>query len=124
MTALTMTESQFKQYVQGVRSRATFAKPVHLERSQLFQQVKQIAELLKTNFGAQRLILFGSLAHQAWFTPTSDIDLAVEGLPAERYWSAWAMIETIITDREVDFIDLESASPTLRQAIEIEGIEL
>jgi len=124
MTALTMTESQFKQYVNIIRSLATPPNPIYPERSRLFQQVKQVADLLKAHFGAQRLILFGSLAHQAWFTPTSDIDLAVEGLPSEHYWSAWAMIETIITDREVDFIDLESASPTLRHEIEMEGIEL
>jgi len=39
--------------------------------------------VLKSRFGARRVVLFGSLAHAAWFAPHSDVDLAVEGLVGE-----------------------------------------
>jgi predicted nucleotidyltransferase len=68
--------------------------------------------------------LFGSLAHAAWFDPDSDVDMAVEGLPPEDFWKAWAAVEDIIRERPVDLIDWDMASDSLRQAIEEFGIEL
>ena len=69
-------------------------------------------------------ILFGSLARESWFTADSDVDLAVEGLSPEDYWPAGRMIETIIVDRMVDLIEIESAGEALREVIEKDGVEL
>jgi predicted nucleotidyltransferase len=80
--------------------------------------------VLKTRFGARRVILFGSLAHAAWSTPDSDVDLAVEGLVGEDYWRAWRALEAIIEDRPVDLIETEMAGESLRRAIQRHGVEL
>jgi predicted nucleotidyltransferase len=69
-------------------------------------------------------VLFGSLAHEAWFAPDSDVDLAVEGLASDDYWRAWRLAEEIIGDRLVDLIEIETAGESLRRAIERYGIEL
>jgi len=69
-------------------------------------------------------VVFGSLAHAAWFIPDSDVDLAVEGLAPKDYWQAWRMVEEIISDRPVDLIEIEAAGESLRRAIERYGIEL
>jgi len=45
---------------------------VHRDRAMLIS--RRIAGLLKKKYGARRAVLFGSLAHKAWFTPRSDID--------------------------------------------------
>jgi predicted nucleotidyltransferase len=119
-----MTEAQFKQYLSAVREQTSQPEPIMSERTELLQQVKQVAKLLKSQFGAQRVILFGSLAHQAWFTPDSDIDLAVQGLPSSNYWQAWRTTEEIITNRKIDLVEIETVSPTLRRIIEQDGIEL
>jgi predicted nucleotidyltransferase len=119
-----MTESQFKQYLSAVREQTSQPEPIMSERTELLQQVKQVAKLLKSQFDVQRVILFGSLAHQAWFTPDSDIDLAVQGLPSSNYWQAWRAIEEIITNRKIDLVEIETVSPTLKRIIEQDGIEL
>ena len=52
------------------------------------------------------------------------VDLAVEGLPPEAYWSAWRLAEELITDRSVDLVTLEDAAPSLRSSAERHGIAL
>jgi hypothetical protein len=82
-TALELTEEQLKHYLKAARRRPTLPKLTPAERSArqtLLRQVVRAASLLKARFGARRVLLVGSLAHQAWFVPDSDVDLAVEGL--------------------------------------------
>jgi predicted nucleotidyltransferase len=91
--------------------------------------VRSAASLLKTAYGAKRVILFGSLAHEAWYSADSDIDLAVEGLPDDAYWRAVdeiiaIAVEEIIGDRPVDLIEVEAARESLRRAIEHGGVPL
>ena len=70
------------------------------------------------------MVLFGLLAHVAWFTSDSDIDLAVEGLSGQDYWEAWRLLEEMIGYRPVDLVDIETVGESRRQAIERSGIEL
>jgi predicted nucleotidyltransferase len=67
---------------------------------------------------------FGSLAHQGWFAPDSDVDLMAEGLAAGDYWQAWRLVEETVADHAVDLIELETASPVLLQSIRRHGVEL
>jgi predicted nucleotidyltransferase len=93
-------------------------------RQALLRRVRTAATLLKGEFGARRVLLFGSLAHRAWFTPDSDVDLAVEGVSSSDYWRAWRAAEECISDRQVDLIDLADASDSLKRAIQRYGVEL
>jgi predicted nucleotidyltransferase len=94
------------------------------ERERLLGRIREAATVLKSRFGARRVVLFGSLAHAAWSTPDSDVDLAVEGLAGKVYWQAWREIEAMIGDRPVDLIEVEMAGESLRQAIQRYGMEL
>jgi predicted nucleotidyltransferase len=95
------------------------------EREQLLRRVRKAAEVLKSQFGARRVFLFGSLAQPFWFKEISDVDLAVEGLKSGKdYWEAWQVIEEIIADRSVDLIETETAGESLRHAIQKFGSEL
>ena len=91
---------------------------------QLLVRVQEVATVLKSRFLVRRVVLFGSLAHTSWFTPGSDVDLAVEGMDTSEYWQAWRLAEEIIGDRPVDFIEIETAMESLKQAIERYGVEL
>ena len=91
---------------------------------QLLVRVRTAAALLKSRFAARRVILFGSLAHGAWFAPDSDVDLAVEGLACHDYWRGWKMVEEVLGDRPVDLIELESVGESLRRSIERHGVVL
>lgn len=126
-TALELGREGWKAYLEVARHR-----PVPLEltpderrkRERLLDRIRQAAAGLKARFGARRVVLFGSLAHTAWFMPDSDVDLAVEGLAGKDYWQAWRLAEEIIGDRPVDLIEIETARESLQRAIERYGMEL
>jgi predicted nucleotidyltransferase len=123
-TALQLGRTGWQSYIEAARRRPTaqnISEVVDSERTQLYQRVKAVAAALKTRFGARRVVLFGSLAHDAWFAPESDVDLAVEGLSGDSYWQAWGLAEEMIGNRQVDLIEIETASASLRQAIERYG---
>jgi len=127
-TALELTRDGWKGYLKGARRRLTVPKLTvteKRERELLRRRVRKAAEVLKTQFGARQVILFGSLAGAARYGAISDVDLAVEGLKGgNRYWHAWRVVEEIIKDRLVDLIEIEDAAESLRQAIQRYGIKL
>ncbi len=49
---------------------------------------RKAARLLREQFGATRVVVFGSLVRRTWSTPWSDVDLAVCGVPAEKFYRA------------------------------------
>lgn len=126
-TALELGSKGWKPYIKAAH---LLPDPPHKTqherevREKILDRVRELASALKTRFKAQRVILFGSLAHDAWFTPDSDVDLAVEGLVGEDYWRAWGLAEEIIDDRSVDLIEIEAVGDSLRRVIERHGVEL
>ena len=125
-TALDLTNEELTRYLKAARGRPAPSALTSFERAErqaLLRRVTGAAAVLKAQFGARRVILFGSLAHEGWFVPDSDVDLAVEGLQGD-YWQAWRAAEEIIRDREVDLIEVESAPDSLQRAIERYGVEL
>lgn len=127
-TALELTRDGWKRYLEGARRRLMIPELTESEkreREQLLRRVRKAAEVLKSQFGARRVFLFGSLAQPFWFKEISDVDLAVEGLKSGKdYWEAWQVIEEIIADRSVDLIETETAGESLRHAIQKFGSEL
>ena len=126
-TALELGPDGWKPYAKAIakrRSGVGETGPEARERERLLSLVRRVAQLLKAQFGAQKVILFGSMAHEAWFALDSDIDLAVEGIKAQDYWRAWEAAEKLIEGRLVDLIDLESASGSLKKSIERYGVIL
>jgi predicted nucleotidyltransferase len=126
-TTLDLTPEDLKRYRDAARRRAaalTLTPSEAAMRDDLLKRVRNAATLLKTGYGAKRVILFGSLAHEAWYSADSDVDLAVEGLPGDVYWRAWRAVEEIIGDRPVDLIEVEAARESLRSAIERSGLPL
>ena len=125
-TALELTREGWKPYLEAARRRPAPPEPTPAEqraRAQLLERIYKAADILKARFGARRVVLFGSLAHAAWFVPDSDVDLAVEGLVDGDYWEAWRLVEEVIGDRPVDLIEIERAGESLRRAIERYGVE-
>lgn len=126
-TALELSREGWKPYLEAARHRPASPEPTPAERRErayLLARVREAADMLKARFAVRRVVLFGSLAHAAWFVPDSDVDLAVEGLAGGDYWRAWRLVEEVIGDREVDLIEIETAGKSLRLAIERYGIEL
>lgn len=95
-----------------------------LERQQQGWQVaRRAAHLLKQEFNATQVILFGSMVELRRVHLESDIDIAVEGLADERYLTAVAALLDL-SAFSVDLVQLEHVPPEIRAAIAQQGIVL
>ncbi len=80
------------------------------------------AGILKQEFGATRVVLFGSMLNHERMTWRSDIDLAVWELPEKDLFRAGAAIERG-HDFCIDLVEVQHARPHILKAIE-QGMEL
>ena len=85
---------------------------------------RKAAKLLKSEFGAEKIIVFGSLLHESSFTTWSDIDLSAMGIAADKFYAAVAAVADLSSSTKIDFIDLEFCRLSLRDTILKEGVEL
>ena len=91
------------------------------ERAQ--SDARRIAAFLRTE-GALQVIGFGSaFATDRRFTPGSDLDVAVEGLPPHCYFSALARAREMTTF-PLDLLSLETALDYMRESVRKEGVPL
>lgn len=74
------------------------------ESDRLNQQLHEGARLLQSE-GASEVYVFGSAAHGR-IHPSSDVDLAVSGLPPEKFFGMLSRLSAIFL-RQVDLIDLD-----------------
>jgi predicted nucleotidyltransferase len=126
-TALDITGDEWLAYDMGaaVRRRQASVDPQVQERWQQAQQLaRDAAQRLREKFGAQRVVLFGSAVEQSLFTRWSDVDLAVWGVPPERFYAAVAAVTSLRVDIPTDLVDAEQCSEDLKKIIEQEGVEL
>lgn len=126
-TALDLKPDEWKTYHpnSAIRQRqsATHSQ-LERRRKRALQVARQAASLLRNEFGAKKVVLFGSLAIPEYFTLWSDIDLAVLGVPANRFYAAVAAITGLSAEFKVDLVDAESCKVSLRDAIDRDGIAL
>jgi predicted nucleotidyltransferase len=125
-TASPLTPAEFKKYAQTARDRAAARrKQLEARRAQAWEVARRGATLLKKEFGAKRVVLFGSLPRgPSQFHAHSDIDLAVWGLDERFYLRAVGRLLDLDPKFEVDLLETEFARPALQKAIERDGIEL
>lgn len=88
-----------------------------------WEEAKKAAAIL-TNFGAGRVVVFGSLTDISSFTERSDIDLAVSGIPDEKFYAAVGAVTGAIKGFKVDVLDMDDCKSRLKKAVERDGIEL
>lgn len=84
---------------------------------------KNIARVLVQRFGADKVVLFGSLA-RGDFSRWSDIDLAVWGVAPEVFFRAVAFACGVSTKWKVDLVDGQDCHDDLKESILREGILL
>lgn len=87
------------------------------------EEAKAIGRLLGDTFGAETVYLIGSALDDERFDEGCDLDIAVEGLEARRYWSAVAAIEEM-TRFPFDLIDLETAGKSIVERVRNQGLVL
>ena len=78
----------------------------------------RIATMLYDDFGAMQVAVFGSLAEQESFSKWSDIDIAVWGIPNNKYFRASSIASDISGLFKVDLVDFESSKGLFRERIQ------
>ncbi|RZD17123.1 MAG: nucleotidyltransferase domain-containing protein [Candidatus Acididesulfobacter guangdongensis] len=84
---------------------------------------KEIANGLRKNFNAKKVVLFGSLATME-FIEGSDIDIAVRGIPYDDFFKAVTFASGFSKKFKVDLVDAKDASDSLLDSIKRDGIEI
>ena len=106
------------------RRAAEASRTLALRRVRAREVARQAAALLKEQFGATQVAVFGSTVHGHWFSATSDIDLAASGLASDDYFTAVARLQDLSPEFKVDLVALEHCKAELRESIAREGVIL
>ncbi len=124
LTALDLPPHTLKRYrpLEAIRRRK-LVKSAQLtkRRRRALLTARKAAKLLRSEYGAKDVFVFGSLAHYGDFTLWSDIDLAAKGIPSARFFEAVGAVTGMSSEFKVDLIDLDTCPKTMRTAIEVEG---
>lgn len=121
-----LTDSELDRYVEGWKKRLQAEQEKASRRlEEARQEARRLSALLKHDFGATEVWVFGSLALHArglkTFRADSDIDLAARGIPPERFFAACGRL-LVDSGFSVDLVDLDDSPLELREAILKEGV--
>jgi len=120
-----ISSHDLKTYIAGAKQRQRQKQILLDDRYELLQTVAHKgAEILKTDFDARKVWLFGSGLHRELIHLESDVDLAVEGLAEASYFRAVSRLLDLDAKVSVDLVMLDDASESLRDRIIREGREL
>ena len=126
-TARDLSREEWRAYHPDKRYRILQDAP-HFNREKRMENAMTLAraaaKLLKQKYGAQKVVLIGSLLNESRFTSWSDIDLAAWGISSDQFYLAVAAATGMSTSFKIDLIDPETCRPALLEAIEKEGQEI
>ncbi|EAZ91013.1 nucleotidyltransferase family protein [Crocosphaera chwakensis] len=100
------------------------AKERQLRQEKAWILAKQAANLLKKQFKVNKVVVFGSLIRENYFTLWSDIDIAAWGLSPQDTFRAMETVKDLDQDIEINLVDIETCSKKLKANIEKDGIIL
>lgn len=86
-------------------------------RFRALHAAKRMSSLLKGDFGAKKIYLFGSSLEEGYFYFHSDIDLGVKGIPPRKFLRACYEVNALDHGFKVDLIELETCDDFLKGRI-------
>jgi predicted nucleotidyltransferase len=123
--SLELTPEQISAYRRNAQRRREQERPeIERRRERAWESARRAARVLKKQFGVTRIVVFGSLARDTGFTRWSDVDIAAWGIAMEDTFRAIGVIMDLETEVPVNLVDVNTASPSLLETIEREGIAL
>jgi uncharacterized protein len=122
---LTNEERALYQPLRAIEERQASAKEqIQLRWRNAQELAHTAAEILRSDYEATRVVLFGSATRPTTFTLWSDVDLAAWGIPDDKFYAAVAAVSGLSRKIGIDLVDPESCSPALREAIDRDGTEM
>jgi predicted nucleotidyltransferase len=124
MTALDLPPEALKRYRphEAIRRRKNVVSvELSKRRRRAMMVARKAADLLRREFGANEVFVFGSLARRGEFTLWSDVDLAALGIPPSRFFEAVGAVIGLSSEFKLDLIDMETCPVSMREAIATEG---
>jgi uncharacterized protein len=81
----------------------------------LNKEEKETIIQISKEYGARKIWLFGSMLDADPETEPNDIDLAVEGVPPEKFFKLWGKLDSLFR-KNVDLVYLDN-NPPIRHII-------
>lgn len=114
-----------EQYREQLRERERQERERVLRRHRRAWEVaRELAEILRSRYGATRVVLFGSMLNESMFTMQSDIDVATWGIRAEDSMRAMGEAMDLNGEFDVQLVFSDSCSSSMLASIEAEGMEI
>lgn len=85
---------------------------------------RKAAKVLREQYHAERVAVFGSLLHESRFTEWSDVDIAAWGIAPDQTFRAIGTVMDLDPSFEINLVDVNTCTPSLLKAIEKEAIDL
>ena len=124
LTALDLSTDGLQAYhpMEAIRARkGKIGAELSKRRRLASLTARKAAQVLRNEFDAQKVILFGSLARRGSFSLYSDIDLAVRGIAPEKFYAAVSAMMDVSVDFKIDLVEPEDCSPAMFKNIEKDG---
>jgi predicted nucleotidyltransferase len=124
-TALKLTPDEIATYRAAARRRGEQEQRELARREKrAWVLARRAATLLREQFEAERVVVFGSLVHSGCFTPWSDVDIAAWGIHPHHTFRAMGMVMDIDAEIQLNLVDVGTCSISLLTTIEREGVAL
>jgi predicted nucleotidyltransferase len=121
-TAGELTSADMARYRAAARRRHQAEQQARERREQrAWELARRAAVLLRDEFHADWVAVFGSLIHPGCFTSWSDVDIAARGIAPRDTLRAMECVRDQSDDIPVNLVDLAVCSDSLRRVVEREG---
>jgi len=115
---LSPTPAQITEYADTLRRRSAEARERRRERAErAWATAHEGARVLREQYGAGDVFVFGSLVEGEHFAEHSDIDLAATGLTPGTHLEALGRLLGLSAEFELDLVDLEHCPESLARAV-------
>lgn len=119
----TIDPETFKSYQLAHRERQhRIDQQIQSRFEQAWKVAHMASDLLKNDFRATKVAVFGSLTQRDLFHPHSDVDLAVWGIDERYLFRVIGILQSLDPSISVDLIFYDDASPRMKETIEREGV--
>lgn len=89
-----------------------------------WELAREAAEVLRRDFGATRVVVFGALLRPSMFGARSDVDIAAWGIQPQDTLRAMSAVADLDEEIEVNLVDVNTCKPGILRVIESEGVEV